>query len=251
MRALDLLVELGIDLRDLDLGLGLARLLGQLALSCAQLLDVLVRDVERVEDLGLRDLVGARLDHEDGVLGAGDDQVEIGAVDEQLLVGVDDEVAVDLADPHRADGRRERDVGDHQRRGGAVHGQHVVGVDVVNRHRQGDELSLVAPALGEQGPDGAVDQARRQRRLLPRASLALKERAGDLPGRVHPLFHIYGEREEVHVAEIARGRGTEDHRVARADDNGAGGLLGQLAGLERDLLALDLDGDARNGVRHI
>ena len=28
---------------------------------------------------------------------------------------VDDEVAVDLADPHRADGRRQRDVGDHQR----------------------------------------------------------------------------------------------------------------------------------------
>src|SRR6185312_1925060 len=32
---------------------------------------------------------------------------------------------------------------------------------------------------------------------------------------------------------------------------GAGGLLGQLAGLERDLLPLDLDGHARNGVRHI
>src|SRR5581483_11256891 len=46
-------------------------------------------------------------------------------------------------------------------------------------------------------------------------------------------------------------RGTEDHGVARLDDDGAGGLLGQLAGLERDLFALDLDGDARNGVRHI
>ena len=50
---------------------------------------------------------------------------------------------------------------------------------------------------------------------------------------------------------IARSGGTEDHSVARPDDNGAGGLLGQLAGLERDLLPLDLDGHARNGVRHI
>ena len=47
--------------------------------SCAELLDLAVRDVERVEDLGLGDLVGAGLDHQDRVLGAGDDQVEVGA----------------------------------------------------------------------------------------------------------------------------------------------------------------------------
>ena len=37
------------------------------------------------------------------------------SAEQVLLAGVDDEVAVDLADPHRADGRRQRDVGDHQR----------------------------------------------------------------------------------------------------------------------------------------
>ncbi len=62
-------------------------------------------DVERVEDLRLGDLVGAGLDHQDALAGAGDDQVEIGVVEQVLLVGVDDEVAVDLADPDRADGR--------------------------------------------------------------------------------------------------------------------------------------------------
>ena len=61
-----------------------------------------VRDVERVEDLGLGDLVGARLDHQDGLVGARHDEVEVGL--EQLLLGrVDDEVALDLADPHGAD----------------------------------------------------------------------------------------------------------------------------------------------------
>ncbi len=125
------------------------------------------------------------------------------------------------------------------------------GLHVVDRHRQRHELGLIAPALGEQRADRAVDQARGERRLLPRAALALEERAGDLPGGVHPLLDIDGEREKVHVAEIPRGGGTQDHGVARADDDGAGGLFGQLAGLERDLFALDLDGHARNGVRHI
>ena len=89
-------------------------------------------DVERVEDLGLGDLVGAGLDHQDRLVGAGHDQVEVGVVDQVLLVGVDDEVAVDLADPHRADRRRERDVGDHQRRRRAVHREDVVRIHVVD-----------------------------------------------------------------------------------------------------------------------
>ena len=164
-----------MDLRDLDLDLRLAGLLGELALRGAQLLDRLVGDVERVEDLRLGDLVGAGLDHQDRLVGAGDDQVEIGVLEQVLLVGVDDEVAVDLADPDRADRRRERDVRDHQRRGGAVHREDVVRVDVVDRHRHRDQLGLVAPALGEQRADRAVDQARGERRLLARATLALEE----------------------------------------------------------------------------
>ena len=47
-----------------------------------------MRDVERVEHLGLGDLVGAGLDHQDGVVGAGDDEVEVGVVDEVGLVGL-------------------------------------------------------------------------------------------------------------------------------------------------------------------
>ena len=122
---------------------------------------------------------------------------------------------------------------------------------MVNRHGDRHELSLVPPALGKQRTDRPVDQARRQRRLLARTALALEKRAGNLPGGVHPLLDIDGQRKEVNLAEIAGGRCTQDHRVARADDDGAGGLLGQLACFERDLGALDLDGHARNGVRHI
>ena len=251
LRSLDLLVELGFDLRHVDVDLRLAGLLGQLALECAQLLDLVVSDIERVEDLRLGDLVRTRLDHQDRLVGAGDDQVEIGGLEQRLLVGVDDEVPVDLPDPHRADRRRERNMGDHQRRGGTVQREDVVRVDVVNRHRDRDELGLITPTLGEQWADRAIDQARGQRALLPRAALALEEGTGNLPGCIHTLLDIDCEGQEVHVAEVPRGGCTKDHRVARSDDDGAGGLLGQLAGLEGDLLTGDLDGDPRLGVRHI
>ena len=201
-----------------------------------------VGDVERVEDLGLGDLVGAGLDHQDGLVGAGDHEVEVG-LERGPPRRVDDEVAVDLADAHRADRRRERDVGDHQRGGGAVHREDVVRVDVVDRQRDRDELRLAAPALGEERADRAVDHAGGEGALLAGAALALEEAAGDLARGVHPLLDVDREREEVDVAQVAGGRGGEHHRVARADDHGAGGLLGQLAGLERDLGAADLDGD--------
>ena len=95
--AADLLDQLASSTRGLDLELLLAGLLGQLLDRGDELLDLAVGDVERVEDLGLGDAVGAALDHQDRLLGAGDDQVHLEVVP-VLLGGVDDEVAVELAD---------------------------------------------------------------------------------------------------------------------------------------------------------
>src|SRR6476469_5220904 len=162
----DLLEQALVDLRSLDGHLRLAGLLGQLALRGTDLLDRVVGDVEGVEDLGLGDLVGAGLDHQDGLVGARDDQVELGVADQVGLVGVDDEVAVDLADAHRADGRRQRDRGDHQRRGGAVHREDVVGVDLIDAQRDVHQLRLEVPALREQRSDRTVDHARGEGALL-------------------------------------------------------------------------------------
>jgi hypothetical protein len=126
---LDLVVELDVGLRRLDGGLLPAGLVAQLGLQGAELLDLAVGDIESVEDLRLGDLVGAGFDHEDGIVRAGNDQVEVGQALGQVGLGrVDHEVAVDLADADRAHRRGHRDLGDHQRRGGAVHRQHVVGV---------------------------------------------------------------------------------------------------------------------------
>ena len=230
----------------------LADLRGELALQRAQLLDLGVRDVERVEDLRLGDLVGAGLDHQDRVLGAGDDRSRservLASASRSSSAGLTTKLPSTLPIRTAPTGVGERDVGDHQRRRGAVHREDVVGVDVVDRERDRDQLRLVAPALREQRADRAVDHARGQRGLLARAALALEERAGDLPGGVHALLDVDRQREEVDVAQAAGGGGREDHRVALADDHCAGGLLGHPAGLERDLAAGDLHGDPRNGV---
>ena len=138
-----------VDLWGRHRALLLADLIGQLALQRTKLLDLRVGDVERVENLHLGDLVGARLHHQDRVFGAGHDQVEVGALQQILLARIDDEVTVDLADPHRADRASERYVGDHQGGGGAVHRQDVVRMDVVDGDRNRHQLRLVVPALGE------------------------------------------------------------------------------------------------------
>ena len=167
----------------------------------------------------------------------------------RLLGRVDDEVTVELADPDRADVVGDRDRGDRQRRGGAVHREDVVGVDVVDRHRHRDQLGLVVPALGEERTDRPVDHARGQRRLLARFALATEERAGDLARGVHPLLDIDGEGQEVHVAKTADSCGAEDHRVASADDHGTARLLREFAGLEGNLALADIHRDAGN-VKH-
>ena len=54
----------------------------------------------------------AGLDHDDGVGGAGDDEVHVRLVLELLERRVDDQLAVDTPDVHGADGAAERDVAD-------------------------------------------------------------------------------------------------------------------------------------------
>ena len=70
----------------------------------------------------------------------------------------------------------------------------------------------------------------------------LKKPAGDLaPAYMRSSTStVSGKNPALARLHPALGRG-EDHRVSRADDDGAVSLLGQLARLEGDLLAADLD----------
>ena len=134
---------------------------------------------------------------------------------------------------------------------GAVHREDVVRVDVVDRHRDRDELRLTAPALREERADRAVDHARGQRALLARAALALEEASrGSCPRRT------CAPRRRRSAGGSPR-RGCCPRWRWRApscrppDDYGAACLLGELAGLERDLGSPDIDGDAAHVVAHM
>ena len=67
-----------------------------------------------VDQQGLGHLPGEPLDHDDGVVGAGHDQVDLGFL--ALGVGrVQDERSVQAADAHGAHGRVERHAGTDER----------------------------------------------------------------------------------------------------------------------------------------
>ena len=88
--------ELGVD------PLRLADLLAQVFQGLADRADVPLRELERLEDPLLGDLVRSRLDHRQRFLGSDDDEIESRAL-ELLERGVDHELTLDLANPDGPD----------------------------------------------------------------------------------------------------------------------------------------------------
>ena len=201
-------------------------------------------ELERLEDRVLGDLVAAGLDHRQRLARADDDEVERRLL-ELLERRVEDELVVDAADADGADRAEERQRRDHERRRRPVDAEDVVRRDEIGREDGADDLHLVAEALRPERPDRAVDHPCRERRALGRTAFPLEEAARDLPGGVHLLLDVDRQREEVGVRPRvgASDGGREDHRLARADDDGAVGLLGELARLEDDLLTAHVDGN--------
>ena len=212
-------------------------------LGLAELGDGLLAERNGGDHVVLGDLLGARLDHGDVVGGAGDGQLEVGAL--LLLEGrVDDELPrLDVAaDAHAGGGAVERRGAEHQRGGGAHDADGVGLVDLVGDERRGDDVDLALEAVGETGADGAVDHAGGQRALLGRTRLALEVAAGDAAHGVHLLDEVDGQREEVVVLLLLGNDGGHQHGgVALGDQHGAGCLLGQFARLEAVLLTVQLE----------
>ena len=104
-----------------------------------------------------------------------------------------------------------------------------------------DYLDLVAEALGEEGTDGPVGHPGDEGAMRARSALTAEEASRYLPSRVHPLFEVDGEREEVDAFPgfAHRGRDQQD-AVAVSYDDGAAGLLSELPGLKREKPAADL-----------
>ena len=154
------------------------------------------------EHVVLGKLLGLRFDHQHGVGGAGDDEVEL-QFGQLVDLRVEDEGAVDQADAGAADRAHEGHAGDGQRGRGGDHGDDVgIVLEVVREHGR-DDLRLAAEALDEERADRAVDQPRDERLVLARPAFALEIAARDLAGGEGLFLVVDGEREEVDARLLA------------------------------------------------
>ena len=176
----DALGECRIHCLFLDGDLLLADRLGEVVDHRDDLLDRGVGGFERLDDLLFAHFLRAGFDHDEAVLAAGDDQIELAL----LALGegrVDEVLAVNQADPHAGDGLLERDVGQGERRRGPGEGEDVGVVLAVGGEHERDDLRLEAPPGRKQRANRAVDDAARQDFLLRRLAFTLEEAAGDSP----------------------------------------------------------------------
>ncbi len=230
---------------DLDVARLLGCLLGELDDGVDHWLEVPVSEHHGAEHDLFVQLLGFRFDHQHGVGGAGDDEVELG-FDHFVQRRVEHVFVVDEADACGADRALERSAGQRQRRGGGDQGQNVGIVLHVVRQHGDDDLGFVAPALDEQRTDRAVDQTGNQRFLFRRPAFALEIAAGNAARGVGLFLVVDGQRQEVDAfAGRLRGdHGGENDGLAIGGENGAVGLTGDLAGfkLERTATPIDFDG---------
>ena len=236
----DGLVQLLGGLMDVDLHLGLADLVLDALDEGADLLDLLMGEEDSAQHLLLGQFLSAGLHHHDSVLGAGHGQVEA-ALLPILHAGVQNVLPVHIAHGHGTGGAHEGGFGDGQGDGGAQHG-HDVGLHVlVHGQAGGDDLHVVVEALGEQGPQGPVDEPIGQNGLLGGTALPLDEAAGDLAHGVKLLFEFNGQGQKIHAVPGGLGHGGADqHRgAAAAHQAGTARLFGILAGLDDELAIAD------------
>ena len=245
---LQIVVERGSDM----LHLGLAGDLLDLVDQRDDVLDRVAGHLERVDHLGLGQLLGGTLHHRQAVLVARNDEVEA-RVRATVLVGRErDEFAVDVRDAHGAEAGVEGQAGDADGGEGRDHREDVRVVRAVVLQHVGHHLDLGLVAVREHGPDRAIDHAHGQDFLGGRATFTLEEAAGDLARRLGLLAVVADQGEEVDVfAGLARGHRCEDLGLAERGDDGTASLAGHLAGLEGDVVSGDLRRDALVSVHHV
>ena len=184
-------------------------------------------------------LAGTGFDHGDGDVAvldnaAGDHDFEHGAF-ALAPAREGDPLAVDQGQTHAGDRAFERQAGDHGGGGGGVQCDDVVCVIRVDGEHGFDDLHFVAQGVREQRTQRTVDDAAGQDGFGARTAFAAEERARDLAGCVHLLFHVHGQREEVVVllrAGTGGGRGQNHRIIVKIGGDGTIRLLGETTGLE-------------------
>ena len=222
---------------------GLAHFFLELTNETDYRLHLLVTMEHGVQHDAFGQTLGLGFHHQHGVLGSGNDQIEI-RFGELRQGGIQYVLAVDITDPRRADGTAEGHAGNRHRRRRADERGYVRIDFRVQRHHGGDDLHLLLEALRERGSQGPVDQAAGEGFLFGRTPFALEKTAGDLAGGVGFFLIIDRQREE---PAIGIGVGVAYHGyqydcVTEAGENGAGCLAGDFSRFEDQIVCAVADG---------
>ncbi len=201
-------------------------------------------DLKRFEHLLFGNFLCARFDHHDLLERPRDHEIQ-SALFQLLVRGIHDELPLYKSDARGAERRRVRDIRNHERRRGRVHGEdlgHILAVNGQHGHRN---LDFVQVIFRKKRPNGPVDQTGGQDLLFGGASFALEKTAGDLPRGISAFAIIHGQRKKItDFLLVASGdHGRQDHRSAALREDGAMGLLGHTAGFQGHIASPDLSSD--------
>ncbi len=210
--------------------------------------DLVVRESESGDEVGLGQFLCLAFDHDHMVLCSDIDEIEV-AHHPLAVNGVGHELAVDAADAHRGDRAGERNVGNAERRARAVDEENVRIVLAVRAEEYADDLGVVEVTLREKRAKRTIRHAAGENFFLGGTTFALEITAGKFADRRRLLAVIDGERKEV-LAFLDGGGGDggdENDCFAGADGDGAIGEPREFAGFNGDWGLAD---SGRNGVRH-
>ena len=193
---LGLSLNLGLDHARSEFALWLADRFTQFLLRGDDRGDRFLTELQCGEEVSLREFIRRSLEHDHVLFVSDVNEVEVARL--HLSMGrVGDKLALDTTDAHRPDRAGERQVTDHQCRGGAVDREDVRVVIPVCTQQQSLDLHLVKIALGKQRADRSIRDAAGENFLLRGTPLTLEEAAGETPGCGSFLAIIDREREKV------------------------------------------------------
>ena len=201
-------------------------------LPLAEAPDRTMRLVQRINHRLLADLVGLSLNHHQGILFSGHDQVHV------TLLGllhrrVHDKLSVDARHAHLSNRPLERRPRKHESCGGAYARHHVGVVFRSGRDDEVYEVDIVVKPVRKQGADGPINEPRRKGFLISWASLPLNKPARHLPSSGKLLTVVHSQREEVRLLHrVADCGGGEHHGVSHAHHDRPVGLLRNASSLK-------------------
>ena len=177
-----------------------------------------MRESQRRDEVGLRNLFGFAFNHYHLVLCSHVDKIKVarGAL---TVHRIDDKLAIDTADANRTHGPGKRNVRNAKRRTGAIDKEHIGIVFAVGAQQNADNLRVVKIAFREERAERAVRHPTGKRLLLRRTPFPFEIAAGKFSNRRRFLPIINSEWKEI-LTFFNGGRGNsgdENNGLARSE----------------------------------